>query len=94
MKYTLKITYSGAPFTSIPSNTLKSHLEDFMQFRSFFVDFPRSHFESCSSLPSVLVAVGSQITRSEQRLKLMKSLIRGIIQVFGYVPNSEQGALV
>ena len=81
MKYTLKMTYSGAPFTSIPSNTLKSHLEDywnhFMQFKSFLL---KSHFESCSSLPSVLVAVGSQITRSEQIVRL----IREVIQVFSY----------
>ena len=76
------MTYSGAPFTSIPSNTLKSHLEDywnhFMQFKSFLL---KSHFESCSSLPRVLVAVGSQITRSEYRFKLMISVIRDIIHM-------------
>ena len=78
------MTYSGAPFTSIPSNTLKSHLKDywnhFMQFKSFFVDLPKSHFDSCSSLPRVLVAVGSQITRSEE----IVTLIREVIQVFSY----------
>ena len=69
-------------------------LESFYAIQVFFVDLLKSHFDSCSSLPSVLVAVGSQITRSGQRLKWMTSVIRDIIQVFGYVPNSKQGALV
>ena len=75
---TLKMTYSGAPVISIPSKILKSHLGKthqnqevtcFPQKKSKFTEFDdslKSHFDNCSSLPRVLVAAGSQITRSEE----------------------------